>query len=527
MRSWRLLLALLLAMPAAARAAEPALSLPALQAAHAEPGSRYMDLAGAFGTVRVHHVVEGPQDAPAVVLLNASYLNLSSWRGVAEVLKSRHRVIRLDFPTLGLSRALDDKALDIRNFEGQVLAVMDRLGVKTATLVGTSSGAIVAYRLAAAHPQRFSRLVLLNAAGLPRTAATDPLRAQGRAPDAPEPGTAAFWRNSLRANFAAPDKVDAPLVELVHDMNRREGLDRDGRVFMKSFATGEPQAVLGQISMPVLVLWGETGITLSHLEAEVFAHWLVRAPRLVKKYADAGHYPQMEVPEKVAADIAAFVGGNLDARMLPPDRPVADRLEALPFWRANAGLWQGEDVYLSGSGERKIDAYANLTETRVAGETLEEEEWRFYGPSDMASAMADGLLKPGEGVEVRRLLKGRMADAAGRVVMLPGFNGQTPDKQVEMQPLADGVGLMTVRAGGKAQDGYRVHYDLTAPDRRVRNTMGLEPDGSLRAIALYREMRQAAGDKARLLAELRARYRVAVVVEAGADGRPVARRMRE
>lgn len=522
MRNWFLLLAFLLLplMAGRALAAGPELSLAALEAAHAEPGSRWMEVAG----VRVHHVVEGPEDAPVVVLLNASYLNLSSWRDAAAVLKDRHRVVRLDFPTLGLSRALNDEALDIRAFEGQVLAVMDRLGVKTATLVGTSSGAIVAYRLAAAHPTRFSGLVLLNAAGLPRTAATDPLRERVRAPGAPAPGTLDFWRDSLRSNFAAPDKVSEAFAAQVHDLNRREGLDRDGKIFLKGFSTGDPQTVLGQIRMPVLVLWGEKGITLSHLEAEVFAHWLVNAPRLVKKYADAGHYPQVEVPEKVAADIATFVAGGMDARMLPPAAPVADRLEGLPFWRANAGLWLGEDVYLTGSGERKISDYANLTETRVAGEGLEEEEWRFYGASEMASAMAGGLLKAGEGVEVRRLLKGRMADAGGRVVMLPGFNGQGPDKQVVFQPLADGVGLMTVSGAG-ARDGYRVHYDLTAPDRRIRNTMGLEPDGSLRAIALYREVRRDAGERAALLADLRARYRVTVVVESGADGRPVARRV--
>jgi hypothetical protein len=156
---------------------------------------------------------------------------------------------------------------------------------------------------------------------------------------------------------------------------------------------------------------------------------------------------------------------------------------------------------------------------------MEEEEFRFYAPSEMASAMAAGLLRAGEGVEVRRLLKGRMADAGGRVVMLPGFNGQGPEKVVELRALGDGVGLMTVRAPGNSLDSYRVHYDVTAPDRRIRNTMGLEPDGSLRAIALYREMRQDAGAKETLLADLRARFKVAVIIESGPDGKPVARRM--
>jgi pimeloyl-ACP methyl ester carboxylesterase len=443
---------------------------------------------------------------------------------VAGQLKDRYRIVRLDFPTVGLSGPAPDSAIDIRAFEGLVLGVMDRLGAKTAGLVGTSSGAIVAFRLAAAHPERFSRLVLLNGAGLPRTAATDPLRTLPRAPGAPQPGTLAFWQNSLRNNFADPARVSKAFAAQVYDLNRREGTEREGRVFLKTFATGDPKSVLGQIRMPVLILWGEKGITLSHLEAEVFAHWLTAAPRTIRKYADAGHYPQVEQPARVAADIAAFMGGTLDAGMIPPSAPVAATLEQVAFWRANAGLWQGEDSYLGADGERKIDGYANLTETRLAGDLLEEEEFRFYAPSAMASAMAGGLLRAGEGVEVRRLLKGRMADGGGRVVMLPGFNGQGPDKAVEMRALADGVGMMTVRSANGGLDQYRVHYDVTAPDRRIRNTMGLEPDGSLRAIALYRETRQTAREKAALLAALRARFKVAVIVEGGPDGKPAARR---
>jgi pimeloyl-ACP methyl ester carboxylesterase len=521
MRPW--IFALVLALcPALVAAAEPVISWQALEAAHAEPGSRFLEVDG----VRLHYVDEGPRtpDAPPVVLLNASYLNLSSWQAVAAALKTSHRVIRLDFPTVGLSGPAPDAALDIRAFEGLVTGLMDRLGVRRATLVGTSSGAIVAFRLAAAQPERFARLVLLNAAGLPRTAATDPLRQRVRAPGAPPPGSLDFWRESLTNNFADPARLTEAFVAQVHDLNRRAGQDREGRVFLKTFATGDPQAVLGKVAMPVLILWGEKGITLSHLEAEVFAHWLVRAPRLVRKYKDAGHYPQVEIPQAVAADIAAFMAGTLDAQMLPPAPPVAATLNGLPFWRANAGLWLGEDVYLTAAGERKIDGYANLTETRLSGEMMEEEEYRFYAPSEMATAMAGGLLRPGEGVEVRRLLKGRMADAGGRVVMLPAFNGQGPDKLVTFVALTEGQGLMTVRAPGAALDGYRVHYDLTAPDMRIRNTMGLEPDGALRAIALYREQRQDPATKAARLAALRARFKVAVMVEAGPDGKPVARR---
>jgi pimeloyl-ACP methyl ester carboxylesterase len=527
MRRWLVWLAVgLLTSPALAISPEPALSFAALEAAHAEPGSRFIDVAG----VRLHYVDEG--QGPALVLLNASYLNLSSWRAVADRLKGKHRVIRLDFPTVGLSRASRPEALDIKAFEGQVLGLMDRLRVDKATLAGTSSGAIVAFRLAADHPERFDRLVLLNAAGLPRTAATDPLRERPRAPGAPAPGSLAFWRQSLSDNFADASRLEESFVGQVHDWSRREGVQADARAFMKGFVTGDPQAVLGKIKMPSLILWGEKGITLSHLEAEVFAQWLAQAPALIRKYADAGHYPQVEQPDGVATDIAAFMAGKLDPQLRPPPGPAAQRLEDVPFWQANAGLWLGEDVYLTAAGERKTDGYANLTETRVAGEVMEDEEYRFFGPSDMASAMAAGKLRAGEGVEVRRLLKGRMADAGGRVVLLPGFSGQPADMAVTVQPFASGVGMMTVQPMAGGPQSYRVHIDVTAPDQRLRTTMGLADGspgagspGSLRAIAIYRETRQAGGDRDMLLKALRARFKVAVVIETSADGKQVVRRL--
>lgn len=523
----RAVLVLLAASTAnAAAPPEPPLSFAALEAAHAEPGSRFIDVAG----VRLHYVDEGR--GPPLILLNASYLNLSSWQAVASRLKASHRIIRLDFPTVGLTRAGNEQALDIKAFEGQVLGLMDQLKIDKAALAGTSSGAIVAFRLAAAHPKRFDRLVLVNAAGLPRTAATDPLRERQRAVDAPIPGSFAFWRRSLSDNFADPARLQEAFVGQVHDWSRREGSKADAQVFMKGFATGDPQAVLGRITMPTLILWGEKGVTLSHLEAEVFAQWLVQAPAMIRKYANAGHYPQVEQPDLVAADIEAFMAGRLDPQLRPAPGPVTARLEDVPFWRANAGLWLGEDVYLTAAGERKIDGYANLTETRLANDSMEEEEFRFYAASELATAMAGGKLRPGEGVELRQLQKGRMADAGGRVVIISGHSGGEADKIVTIEPFSPGAAMVSVAAVAGGRHVYRTHIDVTAPDQRIRTTLGLaegppgnSPPGSLRAVALFREARQSPAARAALLAALRTRFKVAVVIESGVDGKSIVHRL--
>ncbi|WP_439534350.1 alpha/beta fold hydrolase [Polymorphobacter sp.] len=512
----------------AGAAAEPRLSFAALEAAHAEPGSRFADVDG----VRLHYVDEGPNEgrvdgrAPVIVLLNASYLNLSSWAGVAARLKAGHRVIRMDFPTVGLSQALRDEALDIRAFEGQVLGLMDRLGVAKATLVGTSSGAIVAFRVASEHPERFERLVLLNAAGLPRTAATDPLRQRPRLPGAPAPGSRAFWDESLRANFSDPARVREDFVSQVYDWSRREGVEREGQVFLKTFGTGDPKGVLGRISLPTLILWGEKGTTLSHLEAEVFGFWLTGAPRMIRKYADAGHYPQVEQPAMVAEDIAAFVGGKLDAGLLPASAAPARTLAEVPFWQRTQGYWTGLSMYNSLKEGPSADQSESLTETRVDGERMTDTEYRYYPPGERTRKMSGVALAEGEGLEVVRVLEGRMADGSGRVVMAPQTGGQYAGKQVVVAPLGPDTAMMTVAAPG-GPESYRIHIDATAPDRRLRMVIGLQgPDepGALRAVAAIRERRISADEMAAMRREMRARFKVGAVLTLGVDGMPVVSR---
>ncbi len=289
------------------------LPLAELEKRYATPDSRFADIDG----VRVHYMDQG--DGPAVLLLHASFMNLRTWDSMARSLQDSFRVIRPDLLIAGLTgpEPNDNYSFD-RNLE-LVDGLMNQLGIERFAVVATSSGGIVGFNYAARQPDRVSRLVLINSAGMPRTRATDPNRARRQ-------GGIGRWianryqtpekvRSLLALNFVPPNQPPDWLVAMNYDMWRRAGRRREGALQMQAFRTGNPQAVLATITAPTLILWGLDNATVMHLEADVFQHWLVNAPTLLQKYPGVGHYLYLETPEVVEADIKRFLAGELDDQL--------------------------------------------------------------------------------------------------------------------------------------------------------------------------------------------------------------------
>jgi 3-oxoadipate enol-lactonase/4-carboxymuconolactone decarboxylase len=113
-----------------------------------------------MSAVALHHVLEGPADAPVVVLGGSLGSTLAMWEPQVPALMGRFRVLRYDARGHGRSPvppgpyALDDLVDDL-------LALFDRLDVQRAHLVGLSLGGMTAMRLAAREPSRVDRLALL------------------------------------------------------------------------------------------------------------------------------------------------------------------------------------------------------------------------------------------------------------------------------------------------------------------------------------------------------------------------------
>ena len=110
-------------------------------------------------TVELHHVLEGPEDAPVLVMANSLGTLLRMWDDQAPVLRERFRLLRYDHRGHGGS-PVPPGLYEIEDLGRDALALFDRLGIERFSFCGLSIGGMVGMWLASEAPERVERLVL-------------------------------------------------------------------------------------------------------------------------------------------------------------------------------------------------------------------------------------------------------------------------------------------------------------------------------------------------------------------------------
>ncbi|AZY51341.1 3-oxoadipate enol-lactonase [Bordetella avium] len=113
--------------------------------------------------VRLYYVVDGPADAPALVLSNSLGTNADMWARQVPALAHHFRVVRYDTRGHGRS-SVPDGEYCFEQLAGDVVELLDHLGVARAHFCGLSMGGPTGLTLALNHPERIDRLVLCNTA---------------------------------------------------------------------------------------------------------------------------------------------------------------------------------------------------------------------------------------------------------------------------------------------------------------------------------------------------------------------------
>lgn len=97
---------------------------------------------------------------PPLVLLNGGLMSIASWDSITASLKDDFRVVGCDLRGQLLSPG---PRLSIPRQASEVVHLLDHLSIPRAHVLGTSFGGVVAMQLAADHPERVDRLVVLTA----------------------------------------------------------------------------------------------------------------------------------------------------------------------------------------------------------------------------------------------------------------------------------------------------------------------------------------------------------------------------
>lgn len=269
-------------------------------------------LAARFETVeglRVRYVRAG--SGPPVVLIHGLSSSIYTWREVLPALAQAHDVVALDLPGFGGSDQPPDLTADA--YLPVVVELMDRLGISRASLVGHSLGGAVSVLVAARHPERVHRLVLIDAAGYNLAPSDRPWlvrlsQALGPLLD-PFPIRRLMVRTGLRQNFHDDALVTDSRVEEYVAPLLRPGALRSVRSMLSSRgsgAFGAFPAVVGEVRAATLIVWGRQDEWIPVDHAGRFAAAIPGSR--VSILEGCGHLPQEEKPAVVAPLLLEFLG---------------------------------------------------------------------------------------------------------------------------------------------------------------------------------------------------------------------------
>lgn len=280
---------------------------------------------------------------PAVILLHGYGDTGDMWVPLAQALVGRYRVIIPDLRGMGLS-ARADQGFTKRNQAEDVAGVLDALDVRQADVVAHDIGNMVAFAFAAWHPDRVSRLVLM---------------------DAPVPGVGP-WEEILKSPLLWHFRFGGPDMERLVAGRERIYLDRFWNDFsavparfteaernhyaelyarpgamhagFAQFAAFDQDAIdnraqlarAGRLKMPVLAVGGEKSFGADMAGVARFAADDVQQAVI----ADAGHWLMEEQPAATVAVIQEFLAAGSG---VAPQVLTRAGVDALPRKGAGAG----------------------------------------------------------------------------------------------------------------------------------------------------------------------------------------------
>jgi pimeloyl-ACP methyl ester carboxylesterase len=244
--------------------------------------------------------VEIEGDGPPVLMVHGLGGTSNFYQVQAQALADRFRVIRVDSAGAGRSPLADD--ISIGSHADDLAALLDQLGVADAAVVGHSMGTLVVRTLAARHPDRVSRLVLLGAVAEPAEAARQAQR--DRAATLRRDGTAAVAPGIVANALSETTRRDRPEVAaFVRELVMRQDPEGYARNCEALASASDPGPVAP--GLPLLLITGSDDKT----GAPAVSHGLAEAhgSATVAIIDGIGHWTALEAAREVTDHLLKFL----------------------------------------------------------------------------------------------------------------------------------------------------------------------------------------------------------------------------
>lgn len=270
--------------------------------------------------LRVFYRESGPPDAPTLLLLHGFPSSSRMYDPLLARLSDQYHLVAPDYPGFGHSDAPDAKQFSYTfdHLASITQHFTDVLGLKQYVLYVQDYGGPIGMRLAVAHPERITALIVQNAVS--HEDGLGPLWDTRRA----------FWKDraaneaALRENFLSlaatrqrhigsnprPDTINPDLWTDEFAFLSRPG-EADIQVdLFYSYQTNVAsypvwQAWLREHQPPTLVVWGRYDPSFQVAEAAAYQRDL---PKAEVHILDAGHFALDEKPDEIAGLVRDFLG---------------------------------------------------------------------------------------------------------------------------------------------------------------------------------------------------------------------------
>jgi 3-oxoadipate enol-lactonase len=248
---------------------------------------------------RLHYRLDGPSDAPVVMLSNSLGADLAMWDPQIASLSRRYRVLRYDTRAHGRSSA-PAGPYTIEQLARDALALLDALAIRRARFCGLSMGGMIGQWLGLHAGDRLEKLVVASTAAKIGTAETWKARIDAVRNGGIESIADAVLARWFTPHFltVAPDvvaKCRATMVEV----------NADGYVSCcEAIRDTDLRDSVAEISVPTLVISGTHDVSTPPIDGRFLAD-RIQGARYVE--LDAAHVSNIEAAAQFSAALTEFL----------------------------------------------------------------------------------------------------------------------------------------------------------------------------------------------------------------------------